>query len=83
MLVFNNTDLDFNPNLFVTSGDIGKIQSELQVITYLTGYCCYIGLKKIKCETFKTNLVHTEELVLEDKYSLTIILYSPLKPRMN
>lgn len=42
----------------------------MPVITYLAGYCCYVVLKKIKCECCKEKLVLTDELVVEDSYSL-------------
>lgn len=42
----------------------------LSVITYLGGYCSYIVTKKLKCEFCKLNLVCSEDLLVEDSYSL-------------
>lgn len=42
----------------------------MPVITYLAGYCCYVVIKKLKCEFCKDKLVLSDELVVEDSYSL-------------
>uniref|UniRef100_A0A1B6CRV3 THAP-type domain-containing protein n=1 Tax=Clastoptera arizonana TaxID=38151 RepID=A0A1B6CRV3_9HEMI len=64
------TDSSIWSNIEIDTSDIDKVRDEMQVITYLAGYCCYVTLKKLKCEVCKNTLVLQDELVVEDKYSL-------------
>lgn len=65
-----NSDDDFSPEIEITSHDFEDIKHLMPVITYLGGYCSYIVTKKLKCEFCKLNLVCSEDLLVEDSYSL-------------
>lgn len=67
-------DISFNPDINIDPSDYEKIEHELPVITYLAGYCCYVAVKKIKCDFCKQKLVLEQELVVKDNYSIIINL---------
>lgn len=56
--------------LVIEDSDSEAIRSEMPVITYLGGYCCYIVLKKINCEVCKQNFTLNEPCIVEDSYNL-------------
>lgn len=64
------SDNNFSPIIVVSDDDFENIISEMPVIIYLGGYCCYIALRKFTCETCKNMLVYKEDLIVEDNYSL-------------
>ena len=55
---------------FFNITNVNEVKFDLPVITYLSTYCCYITLKKFKCESHKTNLLFRKDLVAENNFLL-------------
>lgn len=60
----------FNPIISITEHDIANVKEEMPVIAYLGGYCCYILLKKSKCDICKENLTFKDDLQIDDNHTL-------------
>lgn len=65
-----NFDNYFSPVIAVEDEDFESIMSEMPVVTYLGGYCCYVALRKVRCDTCKNIIVFSDELIVEDSYDL-------------
>lgn len=62
---------NFNPDIVVLENDLDNVTNDMTVITYLAGYCCYITLKKIKCEICKENIIYNDdEFIVQDNFIL-------------
>ena len=64
------SNISFWPEITIDVCDVEEVQNYMPVITCLAGYCFYIVLKKVKCDCCKVKLVLTDELLVEDKYTL-------------
>lgn len=54
----------------VSDQDLNAIESDIPVLTYITGYCCYSIIKKIKCNDCKEFLTVDREMACESSQRL-------------
>lgn len=58
------------PPIIIEDDDIKNCENYLPVLTYLGGFCCYSVLKKLKCDSCKTNLTLNMDVNLDKNYNL-------------
>lgn len=55
-------------DLTVTPGDIASCEEYFPVLTYLAGYCAFVVIKKLKCQSCKRLLTLDQKIELDSKY---------------
>lgn len=60
-------------NVCINNSDIGNIESDIPILTYIAGYCCYSVVKKLNCEICKENLTINKQLLVNVDNSYNLI----------